>query len=49
MFKLLGGGEVGAIVGLPTLLVAILPGTTHITLVERADWLITMITQFIDM
>jgi pimeloyl-ACP methyl ester carboxylesterase len=40
MFRLLGGGVAGDI--------AVLPGTTHVTLVERADWLVSMITAFLD-
>jgi hypothetical protein len=27
---------------------AILPGTTHLTIVERADWLASMVTVFLD-
>jgi hypothetical protein len=26
----------------------VLPGTTHVTLVERADWLTSMVTEFLD-
>jgi pimeloyl-ACP methyl ester carboxylesterase len=48
LFRLLGGGVPGDNVGLPTSQLAILPGTTHITLVDRADWLVSMITQFLD-
>lgn len=48
MFRLLGGGVVGDNVGLPSSRLAILPGTTHITLAYRADWLVSMITEFLD-
>ena len=48
MFRLLGGGVMGDLVGLPNSRLAVLPGTTHITLVERADWLLSMITEFLD-
>jgi pimeloyl-ACP methyl ester carboxylesterase len=48
MFRLLGGGVVGDLAGLPNSQLAILPGTTHATLVERADWLVSMITAFLD-
>ena len=48
LFRLLGGGVPGDNVGLPRTQLAILPGTTHITLVDRADWLISMITAFLD-
>jgi pimeloyl-ACP methyl ester carboxylesterase len=48
MFRLLGGGVVGDLAGLPNSQLAILPGTTHATLVERAEWLVSMITAFLD-
>ncbi len=48
LFRLLGGGVPGDNTGLPQSQLAVLPGTTHITLVERADWLVSMITQFLD-
>ncbi len=48
MFRLLGGGVAGDIEGLPPARLAVLPGTTHITLMERTDWLHSMITEFID-
>jgi pimeloyl-ACP methyl ester carboxylesterase len=48
MFRLLGGGVVGDLAGLPNAQLAILPGTTHATLVERADWLVSMITAFLN-
>jgi pimeloyl-ACP methyl ester carboxylesterase len=48
VFRLLGGGVVGDLVGLPRSRLAILPGTTHITLVHRAEWLLSMITEFLD-
>jgi pimeloyl-ACP methyl ester carboxylesterase len=48
MFRLLGGGVMGDLAGLPNSQLAILPGTTHVTLVERADWLVSMITAFLD-
>ena len=48
MFRLLGGGVMGDLTGLPKSQLAILPGTTHATLVERADWLVSMITAFLD-
>ena len=47
MFRLLGGGVVGDIHGLPRAQLAILPGTTHLTLVDRADWLVSMATAFL--
>ncbi len=48
LFRLLGGGVAGDVAGLPRSQLAIIPGTTHITLVERADWLLSMITAFLD-
>ena len=48
LFRLLGGGVAGDLVGLPRSQLAVLPGTTHVTLVDRADWLVSMITQFLD-
>ena len=48
MFRLLGGGVMGDLTGLPKSQLAILPGTTHTTLVERGDWLVSMITAFLD-
>jgi pimeloyl-ACP methyl ester carboxylesterase len=44
MFRLLGGG----VVGLPRSQLAILPGTTHVTLTDRAEWLVSMIEAFLD-
>jgi pimeloyl-ACP methyl ester carboxylesterase len=48
MFRLLGGGVPGDLVGLPRSQLAILPGTTHVTLVDRAEWLVSMIEVFLD-
>ena len=48
LFRLLGGGVPGDLVGLPRSRLAILPGTTHVGLVtERADWLVAMIDEFL--
>jgi hypothetical protein len=48
MFRLLGGSVPGDLVGLPRSQLSVLPGTTHVTLVERADWLISIIAAFLD-
>jgi pimeloyl-ACP methyl ester carboxylesterase len=48
MFRLLGGGVPGDLTGLPAARLAILPGTTHVTFVDRADWLAPMVTEFLD-
>ena len=47
-FRLLGGGVAGDIAGLPSARLAILPGTTHITLVHRGEWLASMVEEFLD-
>src|ERR671916_9416 len=48
LFRLLGGGVMGDLAGLPRSQLAVLPGTTHATLVERGEWLGSMITAFLD-
>jgi pimeloyl-ACP methyl ester carboxylesterase len=49
MFRLLGGGVFGDTpAGLPNSQLAILPGTSHVTLVDRVDLLLPMITSFLD-
>lgn len=48
MFRLLGGGVVGDMAGLPNSQLAVLPGTTHVTVVNRADLLLSIISPFLD-
>jgi pimeloyl-ACP methyl ester carboxylesterase len=48
MFRLLGGGVPGDLVGIPNSRLAVLPGTTHSSLIERADWLLSMIREFLN-
>ena len=48
MFRLLGGGVPGDVNGLPRSQLAVLPGTTHVTVVNRTDWLLSMVTAFLD-
>jgi pimeloyl-ACP methyl ester carboxylesterase len=53
MFRLLGGGVFGDIVGLPECQLAVLPGTAHFVppgsgVLDRADWLVAMIGEFLD-
>ena len=48
MFRLLGGGVPGDLAGLPRSRLAVLPGTTHVTLITRTDWLVSMIPEFLD-
>src|SRR5215212_1657713 len=50
---LLGGGVFGDIVGLPKSRLAVLPGTAHFVppgsaVLDRADWLVAMIGEFLD-
>ena len=47
-FRLLGGGVAGDLAGLPRARLAVLPGTNHVTLVQRADWLASMVGEFLD-
>jgi pimeloyl-ACP methyl ester carboxylesterase len=48
MFRLLGGGVAGDVAGLPRSRLAVLPGTTHVTLAHRAEWLNSMISEFLE-
>jgi pimeloyl-ACP methyl ester carboxylesterase len=48
MFRLFGGGVPGDLVGLPSARLAILPGTTHVGLLDRVDWLSTMVVEFLE-
>lgn len=48
LFRAKGGGKMGDLHGLPTSRLAILPGTTHIGMMQRTDWLVPMITDFLD-
>lgn len=48
LFRAKGGGKMGDIHGLPQSRLAILPGTTHIGMMQKTDWLIPMITDFLD-
>jgi pimeloyl-ACP methyl ester carboxylesterase len=48
MFRLRGGGVFGDVAGLPAAQLAILPGTTHVGMLDRAEWLVPMITPFLD-
>src|ERR687890_2212721 len=52
MFRLLGGGVMGDLAGLPKSQLAVLPGTTYFIppgsgVLDRADWLVSMITPFL--
>ncbi len=48
MFRLLGGGVPGDIAGLPRARLAVLPGTTHVTLLNRAGWILPMVEEFLN-
>jgi pimeloyl-ACP methyl ester carboxylesterase len=48
MFRLVGGGVVGDLAGLPASQLAILPGTTHVTVVYRVDWVTSMTNEFLN-
>jgi pimeloyl-ACP methyl ester carboxylesterase len=48
LFRAKGGGKMGDLHGLPKSRLAILPGTTHIGMMHRTEWLIPMITDFLD-
>jgi pimeloyl-ACP methyl ester carboxylesterase len=48
LFRLRGGGVFGDLAGLPDARLAVLPGTTHVGLIGRADWLVPMIDEFLD-
>lgn len=48
LFRAKGGGKNGDIHGLPKSRLAILPGATHVGMIQRTDWLIPMITDFLD-
>jgi len=47
MFRLLGGGVIGDLAGLPLSQLAVLPGTSHVGLLDRVDWLQSMILEFL--
>ncbi|MFC3737850.1 alpha/beta fold hydrolase [Paractinoplanes deccanensis] len=48
MLRLLGGGVPGDLRGLPRCRLAILPGTTHASLPQRAELLAPMVDEFLD-
>jgi pimeloyl-ACP methyl ester carboxylesterase len=53
LFRLLGGGVMGDLAGLPKSQLAVLPGTTHFVppgfaVLDRVDWLVAMIGEFLD-
>ncbi len=48
LFRAKGGGKTGDLHGLPQSRLAILPGTTHVSMIMQADRLIPMVTDFLD-
>jgi pimeloyl-ACP methyl ester carboxylesterase len=48
LFRLRGGGVPGDFAPMPPAQLAILPGTSHMMLVERTEWLASMIPAFLD-
>jgi pimeloyl-ACP methyl ester carboxylesterase len=48
MFRLLGGGVFGDLAGMPDSQLAVLPGTMHSNLTQRADVLLAIIPPFLD-
>jgi pimeloyl-ACP methyl ester carboxylesterase len=47
IFRLLGGGVEGDSAGLPRSQLAVLPGTTHTSIVTRDAWLVSMVDGFL--
>ncbi|SIN76789.1 alpha/beta fold hydrolase [Chitinophaga niabensis] len=48
LFRAKGGGKMGDIHGLPASRLAIIPGTTHIGMMQHMDWMLPMINDFLD-
>ena len=48
LLRLRGGGVPGDLAGMPNARLTILPGTSHIGVVQRADRLVPMISEFLD-
>ncbi len=47
VFRLRGGGVFGDLAGLPAAQLAVLPGTTHVGMLDRAEWLLSMVPPFL--
>jgi pimeloyl-ACP methyl ester carboxylesterase len=47
LLRLRGGGVPGDLTGLPNARLAILPGTSHLGMLQRAAWLVPMIKEFL--
>ncbi|HEX5502653.1 MAG TPA: alpha/beta hydrolase, partial [Thermomicrobiales bacterium] len=48
LFRLRGGGVFGDFAGLPAAQLAVLPATTHVGMLDRADWLLALVPPFLD-
>ena len=48
LFKAKGGGKMGDMHGLPKSRLAILPGTTHIGMLQHVDWWLPMVNDFLE-
>jgi pimeloyl-ACP methyl ester carboxylesterase len=48
MFRLFGGAVAGDVAGLPEDQLAILPGTTHVTIIQRGAWVAEIVGEFVD-
>jgi pimeloyl-ACP methyl ester carboxylesterase len=53
LFRLLGGGVMGDLQGMPSCQLAVLPGTSHFVppgcgLLDRAGWLLELLAPFLD-
>jgi len=48
LFKALGGGKMGDVHGLPKSRLAILPGTTHVGMIQQTGLLVPMIVDFLE-
>lgn len=48
LFRARGGGKMGDIHGMPQSRLAIIPGTTHIGMMQHMDWIVPMINDFLD-
>ena len=47
-FRLVGGGVFGDMMPMPNSQLAILPGTSHVGMTDRAELLVPIITRFLD-
>ncbi len=47
LFRLLGGGVPGDVMPLPPAQLAVLPGTNHVDILDRVEWLSSMIVAFL--